>query len=371
MIVKAIHEHASVGMDDAAIVTCRDGRDLAECLRAAESRLGKPCFAEQFIDGREFNLSVLAGPDGPQVLPPAEIDFTAFPPAKPRIVGYSAKWHADTFEFLNTPRRFDFPPSDAGLLARLTEVAVRCWSLFDLRGYVRVDFRVDRAGCPFVLEVNTNPCISPDAGFAAALERAGITYAAAVQRIVEDAVRQPRSLDAEVAGPGCDSTPAAMSKTQPAFRYEVTPADRESVRRIVESTGFFQPAEIDVAIELVDEHLAKGLASGYYFIFAELNGQTIGYACYGPIACAVGSYDLFWIAVDKPQQRCGWGQTLIAEAERRVREAGGRRVYVETSNRPQYAATRTFYERVGYRQEAVLPEFYGVGDDKVIYVKVI
>ena len=90
-------------------------RRLAE--RAARS--GRPCFAEQFVEGREFNLSVLAGPEGPEVLSPAEIDFSAFPPGKPRIVGHRAKWLADSFEFNHTPRCFDFPSSDGPLLDRL------------------------------------------------------------------------------------------------------------------------------------------------------------------------------------------------------------------------------------------------------------
>jgi D-alanine-D-alanine ligase len=187
MIIKAIYEHASVGLDDAAVVRCASGRELAAQIRAAEARLRKPCFAEQFIDGREFNLSLLAGPDGPQALPPAEIDFDEFPAEKPRIVGYSAKWHAATFEFAHTPRTFDFPPDDAPLLARLSELAGCCWRAFGLRGYNRVDFRVDHEGQPFVLEVNANPCLSPDAGFAAALDRTGITFPQAIERILHDA----------------------------------------------------------------------------------------------------------------------------------------------------------------------------------------
>ncbi|MCY2992642.1 MAG: D-alanine--D-alanine ligase [Planctomycetota bacterium] len=194
MIIKAIYEHASVGMDDTAIVTCRDGRELAARIREVEARLGKPCFAEQFVDGREFNLSLLAGPHGPQALPPAEIDFGAFPPDKPRIVGYSAKWQTDSFEFVNTPRCFDFPEADAGLLTRLSDLACRCWAVFGLRDYNRVDFRVDRDGQPLILEINTNPCLSPDAGFTAALERAGIGYAEAMQRIIDDALPPPESL---------------------------------------------------------------------------------------------------------------------------------------------------------------------------------
>lgn len=155
------------------------------------------------------------------------------------------------------------------------------------------------------------------------------------------------------------------------LRDETQAPDRDAVRRIVESTGYFAPYEVDVAVELVDERLAKGLASGYYFLFAEREGETIGYACYGPIACTRHSYDLYWIAVDAAHQRSGWGRRLLAASEQRIRQAGGQRIYIETSNRAQYATTRAFYERCGYVCEAVLRDFYAPGDDKVIYVRAL
>ena len=117
-------------------------------------------------------------------LPPAEIDFAAFPDDKPHIVGYRAKWDADSFEYHHTPRRFDFPANDRPLLDRLSQLAIQCWREFGLRGYARVDFRVDEAGRPWILEINANPCLSPDAGFAAAVEQAGIGYDQAIERIV-------------------------------------------------------------------------------------------------------------------------------------------------------------------------------------------
>jgi len=155
------------------------------------------------------------------------------------------------------------------------------------------------------------------------------------------------------------------------YRYEVTPRDRDTVRSIVASTGFFYPAEVDVAVELVDERLAKGPASGYFFVFAERGDETIGYTCYGPIACTEASYDLYWIAVHPSSQRGGLGRQLMQESERQIRLVGGERIYLDTSNRPQYQPTRTFYERCGFRVEAVLKDFYARGDDKVIYVKEI
>ena len=156
-----------------------------------------------------------------------------------------------------------------------------------------------------------------------------------------------------------------------AFRYEVRPEDREHVRRIVASTGFFNPAEVAVAVELVHERLTRGPASGYNFVFVEQCGQVLGYACYGPIAGTAASHDLYWIAVDNAARRQGLGQLLMAQSERLIGQAGGRRVYTETSDREQYAPTRRFYDRAGYRLEAVLKDFYAPGDDKAIYVKVL
>ena len=155
------------------------------------------------------------------------------------------------------------------------------------------------------------------------------------------------------------------------LRCDVKPEDRESVRRIVHDTGFFRADEVDVAVELVDERLLKGDASGYHFVFAELSGQVAGYACFGPIACTLGSFDLYWIAVDPRYQGHGIGRKLILESERQIREQNGRLVYIETSGRPQYSSTRIFYERCGYEVVAVMPEFYDVDDDKVVWAKAL
>ena len=185
-ILKAVWEHASRGLDDRNVLNAGDADSVARALRELTARLGRPCFAEQFIEGREFNLAVLGGPDGPEPLPPAEIDFSAFPPGKPRIVGHQAKWDEGSFEFDHTPRHFDFPREDRLLLDRLGQLTLDCWRLFSLRGYARVDFRVDADGRPWILEINTNPCLSPDAGFAAAVARAGISSTQAIERILND-----------------------------------------------------------------------------------------------------------------------------------------------------------------------------------------
>ncbi|HSO20980.1 MAG TPA: D-alanine--D-alanine ligase, partial [Desulfosarcina sp.] len=199
-IVKSVWEHASIGLDADSIVSAADPATVVDRMRRRASRLGGACFAERYIDGREFNLSLLDGPHGVEVLPPAEIVFDGYTDKMPRIVDYRAKWDDSAYEYHHTPRRFAFDTPETGLLAELKKIAMQCWHCFGLKGYARVDFRVDHAGRPWVLEVNANPCLSPDAGFAAALERAGVGYAEAVGRIVAEAVSPPAAgAGAEVA----------------------------------------------------------------------------------------------------------------------------------------------------------------------------
>lgn len=153
------------------------------------------------------------------------------------------------------------------------------------------------------------------------------------------------------------------------FRYEVCLEDRENVRRLVESTGVFSPGEVDVAVELVDDRLKLGQQSDYHFVFAEQEGRAVGYTCYGRIPLTAFSIDLYWIAVDKTMHGQKIGRALLEKSEELCRQLGGRQIYIETSNRHQYAPTRGFYLRCGYHQEALLKDFYDVGDDKVIYMK--
>ncbi len=187
-IVKSVWEHASIGLEDSSVAGSAEEL-AAEISRRAEREPIENLFVESFIDGREFNLALLGGEREPESLPPAEIRFVGFPRSKPRMVGYRAKWVEGSFEYGATPRAFDFPGEDDELLRELAKVSRDCWRLFGLRGYARVDFRVDPAGRPWVLEVNTNPCLAPDAGFMAAAGRAGLTIEDVVQKIVSAATR--------------------------------------------------------------------------------------------------------------------------------------------------------------------------------------
>ena len=191
-LVKSLWQHASSGLYEDELILDEDVDQICARLPQYAALLQSDCFAEAFIDGREFNLALLAEPQGPQVLPPAEIIFEGYPEGKLRIVGYRAKWEKDSYEYNHTPRRFEFPPQDDTLLMQLAQMARKCWNVFGLGGYARVDFRVDAGGRPWILEINTNPCLSPDAGFAAAVQKTGLTFTEAVQRILSDAITRNR-----------------------------------------------------------------------------------------------------------------------------------------------------------------------------------
>ena len=156
------------------------------------------------------------------------------------------------------------------------------------------------------------------------------------------------------------------------MRSKLRDSDSAAVRALVAETGFFSAEELDVAVELVDETLTRGKASGYEFVFADKPGsqdRIIGYACFGPIPATRSSYDLYWIAVAPGSQRDGLGARLIRESERAAKSQGATQMFVDTAGREQYAPTRAFYERMGYRKVAVLDDFFSPGDAKVIYAK--
>jgi D-alanine-D-alanine ligase len=149
----------------------------------------------------------------------------------------------------------------------------------------------------------------------------------------------------------------------------LSPHDRHPIEQLVVATRAFNAEEEAVALELVDEALAKGEGSGYYFRVAAFEGKVVGYTCYGPTPLTEGVYDLYWIAVDPELQGRGVGRELLRGAEADVRQRGGRMILIETAGKPSYAATRAFYERSDYREVARLPDYYAVGDDKVFYMR--
>ncbi|MGQ0676453.1 MAG: D-alanine--D-alanine ligase family protein [Rhodospirillales bacterium] len=196
MIVKPVWEDASVGIDSGSVVA--DAAAARRRMAEMHARSGGECFAEAFLDGREFNVAMLElpgrAPDDPLVLPAAELCFIAFPPDLPRIADYAEYWDATSHGYRYTPVRLGIPPADAALVERMKATAAQCWRLFGLRGYARVDFRCDDEGRPFVLEINPNPALSHDTGLSRMLERAGMSFDRAIAAIVESRLRRHEKL---------------------------------------------------------------------------------------------------------------------------------------------------------------------------------
>jgi len=182
-MAKPVWEDASVGISDENVMPGE--RNRVDDFLAAHG--DTDWFFEEFVSGREFNIAVLGGVSGPEVLPMAEIVFDNFPEGKPQIVGYEAKWNQDSFEYKNTNRRFGIETENPELAERMKQICLRCWQVFGLKGYIRVDLRVNQHQEPMVLEINANPCLSPDAGFVAAANQAGYPFEIVLQRMIEDA----------------------------------------------------------------------------------------------------------------------------------------------------------------------------------------
>lgn len=185
-IVKSSVEDASLGLDDGCVCF---GTDVpARAAHSFKANGGGRWFAEEYIDGREFNISVVEMKGEMRVFPLAEIVFNHWAAGKPRIVGYQAKWNEDSHEYKHTDRVFGLERENPELAAELKRISLKTFELFGNKGFARVDFRVDEKGNPLVLEVNPNPALDPDAGFAMAALQAGYSYPDILEKIVEAAL---------------------------------------------------------------------------------------------------------------------------------------------------------------------------------------
>jgi ribosomal protein S18 acetylase RimI-like enzyme len=168
---------------------------------------------------------------------------------------------------------------------------------------------------------------------------------------------------------------AYMEDDRLSFRHRIGHEDLQTIREIVTSSGYFSAEETDIAEELGQAALAQGVRSGYEFVFADLchcNARiTAGYACYGKIPCTDGSFDLYWLAMHQKYRGKGLGRNLLAMVENCVASRKGRKLFVETSSRTQYAPTRQFYRACGYEEEARIHDYYQQGEDQVIFSRLI
>lgn len=187
--VKLAHEDASLGITEANV--CHDAAALRTRARELMAEFKQGVIAERYIEGREVNVTLFGSGDGVEVLPLHEIDFAAMPSDRPRIVSYAAKWDEQHVDYAGT-KAVPLKGVSSSVVSEIERVARAAWLAVGLRDYGRVDLRVDENGMPWVIDVNPNPDISPDAGVARAAAAAGMSYPQMVARIAECALARVR-----------------------------------------------------------------------------------------------------------------------------------------------------------------------------------
>lgn len=186
LIVKPLREDASVGIESASIVD--NGAALRKRVRFIFQTYDQPALVEEYVDGRELNVAII-GNKRPIVLPISEIDFSGLPSHRPKIVTYNSKWMQGTDEYIGTVGVCPAPlPVD--LERELKEIALKAYRVMGCRDYARVDMRLDKNNVPYVLEVNPNPDISDDAGFARSARSYGLSFEETIGKIVQYALER-------------------------------------------------------------------------------------------------------------------------------------------------------------------------------------
>lgn len=363
-IVKPALCDASEGIDSDSVVECR-GAALHHAVERIHCNLHQPALIEKLIGRRELNVSIAQHGKRVEVVGIAEIDFSAFAKDKPAIIDYAAKWLEDSFEFQNTPRILPAPLSSR-LSKQVARMALAAWRILRCRDYARIDFRLDQRDRPFIMDVNPNPDISPNDGFAAALQAAGLSYASFIHTMIRNARgRLPPQSHPD------QSRRSGRRRTEKCTIRRLQYADRDPLLALLKNTGFFRADELETAREVLDSSIAKGEHGHYQTFVAEANGEPAGWVSFGSTACTLGTYDIYWIAVAPTHQHAGVGSSLMAHAEQLIRQRNGRNIIIETSGRDVYTRSRAFYLKNGYREAARLMDFYAPNDDKIIYMKAL
>jgi ribosomal protein S18 acetylase RimI-like enzyme len=187
------------------------------------------------------------------------------------------------------------------------------------------------------------------------------------------------------------------------------PEDETIVLDIIERTGFFRPVEIDIAREVFIEAALRKPGCTYQSYVTEIREtkdlprrdagtagdgrltnnekrvvshlsslvprivvpRVIGWVCFGETPCTLGTFDIYWIAVEPTLQRQGAGKFMLDFVEKEIKNQKGRLAVVETSGMKRYESTQKFYEKNNYTIAAKIPNFYALGDDKLIYIKTL
>lgn len=179
-IVKPIAEDGSVGITEESVFMFSGSKPTV-----LKDKDDSNWFIEEYINGRELNISLIATSKGPLVLRPAEILFMHYPVTLPKIMSYKAKWDVESFQYKNSVRSFDTTYSNE-LFGEINSISLKCWDMFNLHGYARIDIRIDSNNHVYVIEINANPCISADSGFVAACHNIGISDNIIISNIISD-----------------------------------------------------------------------------------------------------------------------------------------------------------------------------------------
>lgn len=373
VIVKPGTEDASVGIEQASVVTSQ--RQLEERVRYVLDRYGPPVLVEQFVRGREFNVAVWDRDGTPRTLPFSEILFLDQGGDSPLwpIVSFDAKWHPNSRDFKATPAK---NPADVSpeLEAAVSALAVRAFELVGCRDYARVDLRVDADGRPYILEVNPNPCISPLAGLAAALETAKVPFPEFVLGLVRSALRRgprPELADA-VGGPARAPAPPAEPAEPARKGWKVRPArsaDAGNLFDLITGCDALSQDERAAAARRLRGRFRRKDRDGATMLLLAGRGRVGGFAVVVPVNPAQGAFGLEAVVVEPSLRRGGFGRLLLAAAEQAAAAAGGRLLTADVSSGPAAAGIRQFLTRLGYRAAGELPEFYKDGTARLTFAK--
>ena len=292
-LIKPACEDASVGLTDQSLVEAQSAEALTRLIAERERLSGVRCFAERFIDGREFNVCVYGGWAHPVVLPPYEWIFPGFQQAgKPCFINYNAKWVENTFEYDQLAAVYHLPPEDEPLIRELVPASPEaCWQAV----------RAERLGTRRLPGGRRRQAMDP-----------GNQLQPQLLRLFQH--RTGARLPVRPGHPGRCGCPDPermrnMTDRVHVSGYVLKPGEDGEIRAVTESAGVFYPEEVDIAEELARENLNRGAhESGYHFLVAESGGEVCGYTCFGPIPGARRRYDLYWIAVSAKLQGQRRGQ---------------------------------------------------------------
>lgn len=187
VIVKPVHEDGSLGISVQSVVYNEDA--LIERIDYIIKKYEQAALVEEFVDGREVNVSLVEANGQVKVLPLSEIDYSDFPEGVPRICDYQAKWVTESSQYQRT-KPLCPAPLEWVLAKQVEHIATKTFRILGCRDYARVDVRIDREGRIYVIDVNPNPDISPQSGMVRAMKAGAMSYPEFVQILLERALQR-------------------------------------------------------------------------------------------------------------------------------------------------------------------------------------